>query len=65
MQLGLQSRVLNPQGTSIQTNESEGVGTKTWATTLSLGIYYPLVRMEFSKALPGWFPLGLKGQNFA
>ena len=31
MQLGLQSRVLNPQGTSIQTNESEGVGIKTWA----------------------------------
>lgn len=65
MQQGLQSRVLNPQATSIQTSESEGIGPKTWATTLDLGIYYPLVRMEYSKALPRWFPLGQTGQSFA
>ena len=65
MQQGLQPRVLNPQATSIQTSESEGIGPKTWATTLDLGIYYPLVRMEYSNALPGWFPLGQTGQSFA
>ena len=38
------------------------VGTKTRATKLNPGVYYPLVRMKFPNALPGWFPLGQTGQ---
>ena len=41
------------------------VGTKTRATKLNPGVYYPLVRMKFPNALPGWFPLGPNEQSFS
>ena len=41
------------------------VGTKTRATKLKPGVYYPLVRMKFPNALPGWFPLGPNEQRFS
>lgn len=41
------------------------VGIKTRAIKLNPGVYYPLVRMKFSNALPGWFPLGPNEQSFS
>ena len=41
------------------------VGTKTRATKLNPGVYYPLARMKFPNALPGWFPLGPNEQSFS
>ena len=64
MQPILQPRVLNLQELEYRTASmkvkgfSPTVGTKTWTNKLNPRFYYPLVLMEFSNALPGWFPLG-------
>ena len=41
------------------------VGIKTRATKLNPGVCYTLVRMKFSNALPGWFPLGPNEPSFS
>ena len=71
MQPRLQPRVLNLQELGYRTVSmkvkgfSPTVGSKTWTNKLNPRFYYPLVLMEFSNALPGWFPLAQTRQSFA
>ena len=73
MQLGLQPRVLKKENKELAYRPMRvgvrglepSVGTKTMATKLNPGVYYPLARMKFPNALPGWFPLGPNEQSFS
>lgn len=71
MQPRRQPRVLNLQELRYKTASMKvkgfgpTVGTNTWTNKLNPRLYYPLVLMEFSSALPGWFPLAQTKQSFA